>query len=1552
MSSVDSSVLQVVLGQSERVLETYRIDPGLVQEHANNERRIKEGGYGTRQIYELVQNGADELRNTPNGEIAVVLTTSHLYCANEGSAITPEGADTILRMGVSRKRGGQIGRFGVGVKSVLSVTDMPEFYSKEDGKSFGFDKEWAAKEIRAVQPSAVETPVLRIARPLDRERAAADDPVLRELLTWATTVVRLPLKPGAVNRLAKDIAEFPAEFSLFSPHVETVTLEDRRSSKTIARQVFLRSTGDRRELQMETTGKSTRVSDWRVFTRSHTPSARALEEAGELHDRPVIDVSWAVPTEVRRDRGQFWAYFPTNYASTLKGIVNAPWKTSEDRQNLYNHNAFNHELIGVVAQLVVESLPKLASEYDPCAHLDVLPARGREETQWAADELVHAIWTVAAHQPVVPDQNGVFGTVAEVHMHPDKLDSSWLRRWAEHPGRPANWCDHSVEEGHYRRERVGYIQSAAGVAPKTAREWLEALVADETPEASARAITIAWEMSRKGHNQADDAMRARIVLTENLGLVPPSNKIFRRSGDDDLTDNTVYVDERVYAGDPEVIRALNELGVHEADHRGRLASVVEQGFHGYADRQWISFWELVRLAGPAGTLDAFRGREDVKARLKVKTVDGGFRRIDECLLPGRIVPADGSRDSRIAVDTGFHGDDRSVLKDLGLLDGPAERHDPREDSVFVDYTRDLWEAHCAGLPASDHRPQHATMAFDGSMPAGPLRLLTELSPEGRAAFLAHLPIGGVVANWTMQVGRQTSTRKSVMSPLKWTARRHGYVETSRGLRQVVRSVGPDLKSHEHLLPVAKVSTSVANVLGLPHTFGEIEPRLWAELVDEAAGTADDAFAGKVYALILEAGVDWPAEGAVRCRLGDEARTDVAVTEIVVTGSRVQYETLVGEQIPALLAPSETAALSMREHWKMLSPDDVIQKELRWAGVEEVRLTEEFPHLKVRVRNQVEGWTLVRCEELGEVVRTPKGMRTTEMPTAAHFGDRKVFVRQPVDDLATLLAVDVELKLGLGADQCRNILGLREQQRNHERLRRARQAPDIADKMLELIGVEALRKGLPHGLLESDEAETGTPATDRRVARLAVNAYGDELLRVYRDDIAASVPDAAATFRGDSKSIRVVNDLDLPENYAGTRSDPLPPVERVQGPKAFPRLHDYQERLTQKTFDLLTRWENPRAMLCLPTGAGKTRVAVEAIIRVVKEQGLNGRPILWIAQSQELCEQAVQTWSFVWAKVGPPEQLTINRLWGSRDAAASKDTAHLVVATDANLEKRLERPEYGWLRDAAIVIVDEAHFSITPRYTDLFRTLGITYRETSRPLIGLTATPYRGFNAQETRRLVERYGGTRLDEGIFRSDPYEELQELGVLAKVEHRELKGTTLTLTEEELKGTEEFQGAWLPRSVEATLARDADRNAMLLKEIERLPVGSPVLLFAASVSHAKVLVAKLNGRGIPAAAIDSTTPDSDRRARIEEFRSKKIRVLANHGVLAQGFDAPATEVVVVARPTYSPNAYQQMIGRGLRGPLNNGGSTCLILDVADNIVNYDKKLAFTEFEHLWSRR
>ncbi len=201
---------------SAETLAAYREAPRFVEEHANIERAAVEGGYGRRQLFELIQNGADELIGT-TGRVQVVLTEDALYCANEGRALSADGVGALLSSNLSSKRGTEIGRFGLGFKSVLAITSRPEIFSRSG--SLTFDPEAAAARIREVVPDATRTPILRIASAIDAAEAADVDYTLAELMQWATTVVRLVRDTKDSSWLPQDIQDFPSEFLLFSPHV-------------------------------------------------------------------------------------------------------------------------------------------------------------------------------------------------------------------------------------------------------------------------------------------------------------------------------------------------------------------------------------------------------------------------------------------------------------------------------------------------------------------------------------------------------------------------------------------------------------------------------------------------------------------------------------------------------------------------------------------------------------------------------------------------------------------------------------------------------------------------------------------------------------------------------------------------------------------------------------------------------------------------------------------------------------------------------------------------------------------------------------------------------------------------------------------------------------------------------------------------------------------------------------------------------------------------------------------------------------------------------------
>ncbi|MFD8982165.1 DEAD/DEAH box helicase [Streptomyces sp. NPDC059564] len=1588
MADPQSPVIRTVTEQSLRVLETYRVDPGLIPEHANGERRITQGGYGDRQLFELVQNAADEIRDDPGGRIHVVLTDTHLYCANQGEPVTAEGAETILRMSTSRKRGGQIGRFGVGVKSVLVVTDAPEFFSRTG--SFGFDRAWSYERIRNVpgvrerHGDEFEAPVLRMARELDMSAERLQDRVLDELLEWATTVVRLPLLPGAADRLGKDMhghqgvashetrEEFPSGFHLFSPHVGQVVMEDRRPRPIARRALRAGQDGSLRTVHEERVGKPPATSRWQVFTHTHEPTQTARRDAGELHDRVSVEVAWAVPgyradertgllsAADARGRGRFWSFFPTKYEMTLSGILNGAWKTNEDRQNLLDSSPFNVEMIQVAARLVVGSLPELAPAEDPGAYLPLLPGRtkGVEVISWADGLLTEQIWVATAVRPSLPDQDGVLRTPGELDIHPDlgrdsTLRNRWLRTWHSYDGRPRRWVHPSVEATDLRSGKIQHILGAAGRHRASVVEWLEALVSDGSAKASETAIRIVADMIESKASCAVEARKARIVLTEEHGLVAPvGGVVYRRAEEDGLRESLVYVD-RALSDDPSLSSALTTLGIQEADVRGRFVSILDQGFASYGPQEWIRFWELFHRAGASVVGHEVTNRVPVPMdTLMVRTADGRFHVMRDCMLPGVVVTAES--DPGVAVDMRFHSDDAGFFRELGLRDRPTSGHKPEAEPWFEEYRQVAHAAYCRTLDDRASRPTLARTRIEGAPVGGPLHLLPRLSEEARAAFLQALPEDALIENWTLQIGVQAGTRRTAQSPIRWMLTRHGRIRTSQGLKSLKEAVGPQLDGYRDVLPVASISQEKARKLGLADSVEKVRPRQWEQLLEKLQESEDDSFVGSTYALLTRLEIDFPEGSLTRCRIGDawDTRED---GEIAVAASPEEYRSLRAERVPALLLPDQESADLMVDQWGMLRHDDVVSRETRHEStVQAVPLSEEFPTLRQKMGTSVGTYSLLRCSTLEEVVRTPHGARAKSLESARQGNVIKAL--DSLDRLGLLRAVDRELGLRMGEAGCRAVLDAQARQEQDEKVRSAlkaiRDAQDVTAKLELLIGAESLRDRLPAGLMEAERQELGGQGpTGRRIAQMAFNAHGDTVLKTHVRDIQERFPGAPSSYTGGSAAVSFVSELGLPAPFAGHRAPTLEQSLTVDGPRDFPRLHEYQERLALNIFEMLDRLAPQRAMLSLPTGAGKTRVTAEAVIRWVKQAGDLKGPILWIAQTEELCEQAVQSWQFVWGKAGAQTRLTINRLWTSNEAAPVTDGPQLVVATDAKLQTCLDTDRYTWLRAAALVVVDEAHVATSPRYTEILSLLGLTQHRTERHLLGLTATPFRGDNEEETRRLVNRFGARRLDEGVFPSEgAYGHLQKLGVLAQVEHRELTGGTIELSRQERESTEQF--SLLSKAAEQRLADDHDRSRRIVSEIAAMPEGWPVLVFATSVEHAKYLAARLKDHGISASSVDSTTSDSDRRSRVREFRDGRVRVLTNYGVLTQGFDAPATRAVVVARPVYSPNVYQQMIGRGLRGPLNGGKETCLILNVRDNIRNFDTALAFTEFEHLWSKK
>jgi len=502
---------------------------------------------------------------------------------------------------------------------------------------------------------------------------------------------------------------------------------------------------------------------------------------------------------------------------------------------------------------------------------------------------------------------------------------------------------------------------------------------------------------------------------------------------------------------------------------------------------------------------------------------------------------------------------------------------------------------------------------------------------------------------------------------------------------------------------------------------------------------------------------------------------------------------------------------------------------------------------------------------------------------------------------------------------------------------------LAGRLLEAVG-----RNLPSLLsilTPATRQAIGDSATPDEVAELALAVHGPAVLSRLRDELEAQGLAPPKRWGGEPARSFVL-DLGFPLEFASSVGGRRDAEFSVSGPVGLPPLHDYQEEILDDVERLLSSGSGRRrAVVSLPTGGGKTRVAAEAVVRLVlRSEGR--RSALWIAQTDELCEQAVQCFRQLWVNVGEPgEDLRVVRLWGGQRSPAPSegDEAVVVVASIQTLNSRSDRAELDWISQAGIIVIDECHHAIAASYTDLLRWLDVQVgsermREREAPIIGLSATPWRGYNEDESERLAGRF-----DRRWFPADQaglHNKLSTMGVLAERSYRPLHyNRPITLTEREQQHVDTF--GELPDSVVDRIGEDQERNDLIVKAVLDSPAKS-ILLFANSVSHAQYLAARLHIKGCSAAAVSGQTDRLARQYFTKKFRSGELRVICNHSVLTTGFDAPKADMILISRPVFSPVLYMQMVGRGLRGPANGGTARCEIMTVEDNILNFRDRLAY----------
>lgn len=341
-----------------------------------------------------------------------------------------------------------------------------------------------------------------------------------------------------------------------------------------------------------------------------------------------------------------------------------------------------------------------------------------------------------------------------------------------------------------------------------------------------------------------------------------------------------------------------------------------------------------------------------------------------------------------------------------------------------------------------------------------------------------------------------------------------------------------------------------------------------------------------------------------------------------------------------------------------------------------------------------------------------------------------------------------------------------------------------------------------------------------------------------------------------------------------------------------QLRNYQ----QEALDAMLEAE--RAGICkqlvvLPTGAGKT--VLFAHLPVVRQNSL---PMLVLAHRAELLNQAK-------AKI---ESMNPDLSVEIEKAENKAGRVDVVVASVQTLGRgnsnRIEGFEDTYFK---AIIVDEAHHAAANSYQKILTYFKPNY------VLGVTATPQRG----DSVRLVDTF-----DEIVY----YKSIEDLineGWLCPLVGYKVK------TDTDISEVEIVNGDYKQEQL-AEAIDNPNRNTSIVNAFLDLAATKKTVVFAANIAHARNLAASFAAQTRAEVRIVlGETIDEEREQILKDFKSSKVQVIINVGVLTEGFDEPSIEAIILARPTRSSLLYTQIVGRGTR--LSEGKPNCMIIDVAD---------------------
>lgn len=398
------------------------------------------------------------------------------------------------------------------------------------------------------------------------------------------------------------------------------------------------------------------------------------------------------------------------------------------------------------------------------------------------------------------------------------------------------------------------------------------------------------------------------------------------------------------------------------------------------------------------------------------------------------------------------------------------------------------------------------------------------------------------------------------------------------------------------------------------------------------------------------------------------------------------------------------------------------------------------------------------------------------------------------------------------------------------------------------------------------------------------------------------------------------------------------------------LRPYQQRVQDEVFDAW-RNGNRNVMAVKPTGAGKS-VLISDTVRKFDAQRSSG---LIMAHRRELVGQM---------SLHVARQGVRHRIIAPKDVVSSimaehrreldgqcyiNPSAQIAVGGVDTIVSRLEQLG-DWLRGLDLLVCDEGH------HAQKINKWGKVFEACQRALgLLVTATPQRGDGHGLGRgnliepAILDQYGrvikpaeydGDGVVDALVIGPQMRELIDMDPPSLTDYEIVCPPSDFDMSKLREGEEDFTRASLKEAANSSPKLVGD----IVENYCKYAFGKRAVVFATDVETSGRIAQQFNDWGIPAASISAETDSGVRDDVIRRLRDGRLWVVCNVDLLGEGFDLPAIECVIMARPTASLAVYMQQFGRALR-PLP-GKLFGLVIDHVSNI----KRFGFPDRPRVWS--